>query len=119
MVDVAITQTGDQVTLTMSFSEDADGNDLADGSPGQLWILFEPIECPVGEPYIVTMTGTISGDTVSLSVNGPDIGYCGCNWFTTATLNATLSTDACGATNLAGTMDVELERICRRFGLYT
>ncbi|MCH7703989.1 MAG: hypothetical protein IIB61_02665 [Planctomycetes bacterium] len=119
MVDVAITQTGDEITLTMSFIEDADGNDLADGSPGQLWILFEPIECPVGEPYIVTMTGTISGDTVSLSVNGPDIGYCGCNWFTTATLNATLSGDECGTTSLAGTMDVELERICSQFGLDT
>jgi len=100
-------ETGDTLAFTFSFADDADGNDLVDGSPGQLWFV-DPARCDEIIPYefnlsLISMDdGSVSGATVT---NEP---ACGCDYVTSATFAGTFID--CNA--ISGTLDVTLTRTC-------
>lgn len=100
-------ESGDTLAFSFSFEDDADGNDLADGSPGQLWFV-DPTRCDEIVPYefglsMVSMDdGSVSGATVTNDV------ACGCQYVTTATFDGVFID--CNA--IRGTLDVDLMRTC-------
>lgn len=104
---VTIVQDGENISLTIESNQDLDNNFLEDFSPGQTWLLFEPIFCAIGEPYIVTHEGTLIDGEFELVVPMPGTLYCNCDWFFFGFITGVV--DNC---EISGNMLAGLQRTC-------
>ena len=108
-----ILQTGGDITISFSISQDLDGDDLVDQSPGELWFVSVPFVCDPGNPYAIELNGTVAGDSVSVTIPGsPFVQHCACFFIHSATLDATVSNSG---NTMTGTMFIELFRSCGQF----